>query len=104
MEVTIHQEGNETVIKLVGRLDTITSREHESELLDVWKEPDTNAPKDVCVDCSGLEYVSSAGLRLFLVMQKTATATKGNLRLTGMRPEVRDIFFVTGFNAIFTIE
>lgn len=105
MKVTIHQEGKETVIKIAGRLDTNTSREYEDELLGVWKKSDAHTdPIDVCIDCSDLEYVSSAGLRLFLLMQKTATAGKGNLRLTGMRKEIRDVFNVTGFNAIFKID
>lgn len=104
MEVTIQQEGQETLIKIKGRLDTNTSREYEERLLSVWKRPEGSTPPQVCVDCSDLEYVSSAGLRLFLVMQKTATAEKGTLRLTGMRPEVREVFSVTGFNAIFRIE
>lgn len=100
MKVTIDKKGNEAVIKIKGRLDTNTSRECEEEIMSVWDTPmDT-----ICVDCSELEYVSSAGLRLFLVMQKTASARKSHLRLVGMREEVRDTFTMTGFNAIFTIE
>ena len=106
MEVKIYQEGKETVIKIIGRLDTNTSREFEKKLLSVWQNPAEEAEKGkaVCVDCSDLEYVSSAGLRLFLVMQKMSAAESGSLRLVDMRDEVREIFNVTGFNAIFKIE
>ena len=76
MEVVIDQKGEETVIKIKGRLDTNTAR----------------------------EYVSSAGLRLFLILQKMTTAKKGSLRLIGMRNVVRETFSLTGFNALFKIE
>ena len=97
MEVAIDQKSEETVIKIKGRLDTNTARE---KVLPIWK----NLGVKVCVDCSDLEYVSSAGLRLFLVLQKMTTAKKGSLRLIGMRNVVRETFSLTGFNALFKIE
>ena len=66
MEVVIDQKGEETVIKIKGRLDTNTARECEEKVLPVWENPGVK----VCVDCSDLEYVSSAGLRLFLILLK----------------------------------
>ena len=96
MEVVIDQKGEETVIKIKGRLDTNTARECEEKVLPVWENPG--------VDCSDLEYVSSAGLRLFLILQKMTTAKKGSLRLIGMRNVVRETFSLTGFNALFKIE
>ncbi len=100
MEVVIDPRGEETVIKIKGRLDTNTTRECEEKILPIWENPGVK----VCIDCSGLEYVSSAGLRLFLVLQKTTTAQKGSLRLVGMRDVVRETFNLTGFNALFKIE
>jgi anti-sigma factor antagonist len=112
MEVVIDQKGEETVIKIKGRLDTNTAPgrggkefsggggEGEEKVLPVWENPGVK----VCVDCSDLEYVSSAGLRLFLILQKMTTAKKGSLRLIGMRNVVRETFSLTGFNALFKIE
>ena len=60
------KKGEETVIKIKGRLDTNTARECEEKVLPVWENPGVK----VCVDCSDLEYVSSAGLRLFLNITK----------------------------------
>ena len=94
MEVVIDQKGEETVIKIKGRLDTNTARECEEKVLPVWENPGVK----VCVD------VSSAGLRLFLILQKMTTAKKGSLRLIGMRNVVRETFSLTGFNALFKIE
>ncbi len=87
MEVVIDQKGEETVIKIKGRLDTNTARECEEKVLPVWENPGVK----VCVDCSDLEYVSSAGLRLFLILQKMTTAKKGSLRLIGMRKKVAGV-------------
>ena len=81
-------------------MDTNTARECEEKVLPVWENPGVK----VCVDCSDLEYVSSAGLRLFLILQKMTTAKKGSLRLIGMRNVVRETFSLTGFNALFKIE
>ena len=109
MEVVIDQKGEETVIKIKGRLDTNTAPPraekggatgYEEKVLPVWENPGVK----VCVDCSDLEYVSSAGLRLFLILQKMTTAKKGSLRLIGMRNVVRETFSLTGFNALFKIE
>ena len=100
MEVVIDQKGEETVVKIKGRLDTNTARECEEKVLPVWENPEVK----VCIDCSDLVYVSSAGLRLFLVLQKMTTAKKGSLRLVGMSNEVCETFSLTGFSAIFRIE
>ena len=100
MEITIQQEGNETRIKISGRLNTITTRECEKQITPLWEQP---APHLV-VDCSELSYVSSAGLRLFLVMQKQTTMLKGSLRLVGMQPMIRETFNLTGFGVLFHIE
>ena len=96
----IQQEGNEIKIKIIGRMDTITTRECEKQLTPLWTQP---APHLV-IDCSELSYVSSAGLRLFLVMQKQTTALKGSLRLIGMQPMIRETFNLTGFGILFHIE
>ena len=98
--MTIQQEGNETRIKISGRMDTITTRECEKQITPLWAQQ----PPHLVVDCSELSYVSSVGLRLFLVMQKQTTALKGSLRLVGMQPMVRETFNLTGFGILFHIE
>ena len=100
MEVVIKQEGEETIVSIIGRLDTNTTRDCEEKVMPVWEKDTIN----VCIDCSQLDYVSSAGLRLFLVLQKTTTAKKGSMRLSGMHKDVYDTFCLTGFNSILKIE
>jgi anti-sigma B factor antagonist len=58
----------------------------------------------VDVDCSGLEYISSAGLGVLLKTQKRLLGSGGKLRLTGVSSHLRDIFGYSGFDQIFEIE
>lgn len=100
MEVHLREEGSETVIELIGRLDTTTSPQFEQAIEPILK----GEALKVKVDCSRLDYVSSSGLRLFLMLQKNIKAKKGSLRLCGLNPAIREVFNVTGFSAIFRIE
>ena len=56
------------------------------------------------LDCSELEYISSAGLGVLLKTQKRLLATGGKLRLVGLKPHLRDIFTYSGFDQLFEIE
>ena len=58
----------------------------------------------VTLDCSRLEYISSAGLGVLLKTQKRLMAARGKLRLTGVNRHLRDIFVYSGFDQIFEIE
>ena len=58
----------------------------------------------VTLECSGLEYISSAGLGVLLKTQKRLLASAGKLRLTGVNRHLRDIFLYSGFDQIFEIE
>jgi anti-sigma B factor antagonist len=58
----------------------------------------------VTLDCTGLEYVSSAGLGVLLKTQKRLTASSGKLRLIGVNRHLQDIFQYSGFDQIFEIE
>lgn len=100
LEVKIREEGPETVIELGGRLDTNSSPEFEKALEPVL----TGNALKVKMDCSRLQYISSSGLRLFLMLQKKMAAKKGSLRLCGLSPAIREVFNVTGFSAIFRLE
>ena len=57
----------------------------------------------VTLDCSGLEYISSAGLGVLLKTQKRLLAANGKLRLTGLKPHIVDIFTYSGFDQLFEI-
>jgi len=93
-------EGDVTIIEISGRLDTNTSPEFERAI-----EPITSGSvSHVAVECSALNYISSSGLRLFLMLQKNISQKKGTLILRGLSSDIKEIFNITGFSAIFTIE
>ena len=81
-----------------GRLDTQTAPQLESEL-------DAVIPgiEDLIFDMTNLEYVSSAGLRVILKAQKAMNA-QGSMRLTGVNESIMEVFDITGFLDILTIE
>ena len=81
-----------------GRLDTQTAPELENEL-------DAVLPglRDLTFDMTNLEYVSSAGLRVILKAQKAMNA-QGSMKLTGVNDSIMEVFDITGFLDILTIE
>ena len=90
--------GSAMTIKVIGRLDSVTS----PQLEEVTKN-ELEGITDLTFDFSELEYISSAGLRVILISQKTMNV-QGKMKVTGINQEVRDIFEVTGFAEILTIE
>ena len=55
-------------------------------------------------DCAGMDYICSSGLRIFLTMQKTAKEAGTELRIRNLQPNVKNVFDMTGFTALFAIE
>lgn len=94
------QEGEKTTIALTGQLDTITSGEAEKVILPILKSD----VKEIVLDCAGLNYISSAGLRLLLIIQKKMAERKGSFRLINTSAGVKEIFELTGFSSFLTIE
>ena len=90
--------GEEVTLVVSGRLDTQTAPQLESELDSVL----ANA-KDLTFDMANLEYVSSAGLRVILKAQKAMNA-QGSMKLTGVNDSIMEVFDITGFLDILTIE
>jgi anti-sigma B factor antagonist len=58
----------------------------------------------VTLDCTGLDYISSAGLGVLLKTQKRLLAANGKLRLVGLKPHLLDVFTYSGFDQLFEIE
>ena len=98
--MTIEKKINGEAITLIvsGRLDTQTAPELESELDSVL-----SGAKELIFDMANLEYVSSAGLRVILKAQKAMNA-QGSMKLTGVNDSIMEVFDITGFLDILTIE
>ena len=98
MTITKELNGADLKIALEGRLDTMTAPELEAELRTSMDSAET-----LTMDFSKLEYISSAGLRVLLSAHKVMSA-KGGMKVTNVNEIVREVFEVTGFSDILTIE
>lgn len=90
--------GSAAVLKLTGRLDTTSA-----PVLEAAVDGCAADINELTLDCAGLEYVSSAGLRVILKAQKLMKG-KGGMKLTGVNENVMEVFDITGFTDILTIE
>lgn len=98
MTIEIKRNAEETTIKLVGRLDTITA-----PALDKTINEDLADAKNLVLNLKELEYISSAGLRVLLGAQKKMQKI-GSMKLRNVCQEVMEVFEMTGFADILTIE
>lgn len=100
MQVNIQPNGQEMTVQLIGELDTMATTEQADELQQVLNIAD----KALLIDCSELEYISSAGLRFFMQLRRESEAKGGSIRITHLNEDVNDIFRMSGFQNLFTIE
>ena len=98
MTIEIKKNADETIIELVGRLDTTTA-----PALDKTINEDIEGVKNLVLDFNGLEYISSAGLRVLLGAQKKMQKI-GSMKVKNICEEVMDVFEMTGFADILVIE
>lgn len=99
MKITV-ENGKMTTISLSGQLDTLTSVDFEKEISRILAEE----VEVITLNVEELTYVSSAGLRLLLTLQKGMKAKGGTFQLTNVRKEIMDIFNTTGFSSFLTIK
>lgn len=98
MTVDTNRVGNTLEIALHGRLDTITSPELEATIREKLEDAD-----ELAFDFADLEYISSAGLRVLLGAHKTMSA-RGGMKIMNVNEMVNEVFEITGFADILTIE
>ena len=97
MNINIEKENGITVMKIEGRLDTTTAPELEKAINN-----EGEALKNLVLDFKGVDYISSAGLRVLLTAQKTMNV-QGQMELNNVSEAVMDIFEMTGFADILVI-
>lgn len=97
MEIKIQIRENDVLSQIIGRLDTAASQQAAADMEPLM----ANADKTIEIDCSQLEFISSSGLRLFLSLRKQTIAKGGKVVLSGMTPEVKQVFSITGFFSLF---
>ena len=99
MTIQKNRDGNKLEIKLEGKLTAITAPDLEKELADAEKDVD-----EVVIDMENLDHVASAGLRTLLTLQKRMRKKNGRMIICKVKPEIRDIFEVTGLTDLLKIE
>ena len=98
MTLEIKKIADETIIEIVGRLDTTTA-----PILDKTINEDIGNTKKLVLDVKGMEYISSAGLRVLLSAQKKMQKI-GSMKVRNVCEEVMEVFEMTGFADILVIE
>ncbi len=98
VEISVEQEGDIYLVTIEGRIDASTTPIVEkklSKLLEISKK--------IAIDCSNIDYLSSAGMRLLLSMTKKMHAEKGKIGFFGMSDDVMEIIRMAGFERILKI-
>ena len=98
MTIEIKKQSDELTIEVAGRLDTITA-----PVLEKTVGENISGIASLVLDFKGLEYISSAGLRVLLGAQKKMQRS-GSMKLTGVCEDVMEVLEMTGFADILTIE
>ena len=100
MTLEIKNNGDQVVGTLIGRLDTAAAQQFAVDMEPLMD----NADKHILLDCSQLEFISSSGLRLFLSLRKATIAKGGDITISGVSTDIKQVFTITGFYSLFTFE
>ena len=99
MNVTINEEGAKALVTLEGRLDTTNADQFMKDITPLMN----GSHQEIEMDCTDMEYTSSQGLRMFLMLQKNVSARGAKLVLKNLKPHVKEVFDITGFSHIINI-
>ncbi|MEN6349590.1 MAG: STAS domain-containing protein [Syntrophomonas sp.] len=99
MNIKEAKKDKATVLAIEGRLDSSTSSELEKVFLKIMEAGE----KNILVDFAGMDYISSAGLRVLLMAAKKTSKLGGKVVLTALSDNVKEVFDIAGFSSIFTI-
>lgn len=97
MTTVLKEENNDLVMYFEGRLDTASSPETETAVAPLKESTGRN----IILDCTKLDYISSSGLRIFLNILKSAKAKGDHVYIRGISDDIRAVFVMTGFINLF---
>ena len=97
IEIKEHDGGMTAIFN--GRLETPAAVKAQQEIGPLLE----NADKEIILDCTKLDYISSSGLRLFLTVRKEASVKGGKVVIQNINDEIRKVFMMTGFFNLFDI-
>jgi len=99
MDITTRSQADVTVVAIAGNLDSNTSPQAQQAFDAIL----SGGGRKVAVDCTALDYISSAGLRVLLGTAKRLTAAGGGVRMFGLNETVREVFDISGFSKILAV-
>jgi len=99
MDISTTKEDDKTIVFIKNKINAITAPELESYLKDLLEQ----GTLKLILDFSGVEYISSAGLRSILVITKLLKAKGGGIVLASLKPEVKSVFEISGFTSIIPV-
>lgn len=99
MEIKIVDMKERIVLKIIGRLDTLTSDEFQNQVLAQLQDCKT----EILLDCGEVEYLSSAGLRSLLIIAKAASRKNIPVVLCSLQHIVREVLEMSGFDSFFEV-
>ena len=97
MTLTVQNAADTVTGFIEGRLDTAAATQFAQDMQPILE----NANKNIVLDCTKMEFISSSGLRLFLAIRKQALADGCNVTIKGASQDVKQVFTITGFTALF---
>ena len=98
MEINVKSSGQVTLVEMAGDIDSNTAPQAQERIL-----PLVQPAAKILLEMSGVEYMSSAGLRMLLSMYRQVSRQNGSIVLVGLAEEIKDTMSVTGFLNFFTI-
>lgn len=99
MDILEEKKGKATVFSITGRLDSATSGEVEKKIIHSIE----NGSKDVILDFSSLEYISSAGIRVLVHCHKEIEKKQGHIFLAAVPKPIENVLYITGFLPYFKV-
>lgn len=100
MKTEIIESGNQLIAKFAGRLDTPSAVQTAEDVKPLLEATD----KEIILDCTELEYISSSGLRIFLSVRKEAATHGSKVIVRNINADIRQVFMMTGFVSLFEIQ
>jgi len=100
MEITFDDAGDVKIVRFEGMIDTVTAAEVEAALMQLLSE----GVSKMLLNFERLSYINSIGLRVILVVAKQLRRNEGKLRICSLNEPVREVFDITGFSTILTVE
>jgi len=99
VEITEEKKNNTVILGLKGNLNVITANCLEEKFATLIDKGE----RQLVVDFSQLDYISSAGLRVFLIAAKRLKNVEGKIALSSLKPQIREVFDISGFSSIFPL-